>query len=408
MNARVMRVLIRTPILLIAAVPALKQVLILLTRGAGRVVERLTESPARTLQPDPGARAAPRPQGALRAGWSGRRHLDALRRAPVAWFPWTRRGRLGSGSGRRTLTTRSALVAAVLSLVPQLSAKEHRLTPEDNDGSATAVFTADTLLTGQFKVEISGIPIPQEQIRSAEIGDITVDLVATGVYSGQENFSPAVLRYGDLVITTQGSRQLSSWMANAAGMGPRSVSVIALGRDGRERFRYNVYEVVPVSVTPGSGGVETLRAKVGRVELDGKGGGTEGGAGTVPVLWEWSGVFDTGSLLRWTEGPVSIATGTDGGIVQRPVRGGGNFWTHSAETLGVSGYILDAVQLLEAGEEDRRSHTHISRDASGAETSRRNYYDAFISRFRFPRFDRDSVNVVSETVTFLSPSKLAR
>lgn len=210
--------------------------------------------------------------------------------------------------------------------------------------SAYAQVSEHALLSDQFVVEISGFDIPQEAIRAVVLGDVTVDLVSTGTQSGQENFAPGLVRYGNLRVLTRGSTRLTEWLSQSqsGAMGPKTVSVILQDRTGREALRYNLFEVVPVRVTPGrQPGIETMVAKVGKVSLEGQGGF----AVESPVVWEWAGVHASSSLLDWQDGPVLITTASDGSVGKQQAASSGRgqlLGVLSAESGRAAEYLAGA------------------------------------------------------------------
>ena len=267
--------------------------------------------------------------------------------------------------------------------------------------SAYAQVSENALLCDQFVVEISGFDIPQEAIRAVVIGDIRVDLVSTGSQGGQENFAPGLMRYGNLRIWTRDSTRLSEWLTRSQSgrMGPATVSVILQDGAGKEALRYNLFEVVPVSVTPGrQPGIERMVAKVAKVSLEGEGGFTL----ESPGVWEWAGMHPTSSLSDWQDGPVSITTAGDGSVVKQEAAGGANYWEFSAQSLGVQQHIWQALETLRQGTVNRGVHSRILRDSAGRETGRRNFFDVFISHYSFPVLRRYVKEAVSEKITFLS------
>jgi len=140
---------------------------------------------------------------------------------------------------------------------------------------------------GKFRLEIDDLPTFSANVDSIEIGPLTIDLrdLTTGADFDYRVYGPGDSHLGALVISSRrGSGSSVSeayqwWLATSQGQQPlKSVSIIALTRDGTDGRRWNFFDCVPVLFHPfgrfspdPSVATEVLNIGCNRVELAGPG-----------------------------------------------------------------------------------------------------------------------------------------
>ena len=261
----------------------------------------------------------------------------------------------------------------------------------------------DPLTTNRFRLEISGINLPDADVIAVTLGDASTDMVSSGMFQGKAGLLPARVRWEDItIITRAGQPQMQQWLeAQRPIAQPTDLSLIALGVDGQERIRFNAYEVVPQRIDNRPDGTQALTAKVAVVQLvNGTAGVPEVGW---PADWEWAGVNVPNPLLARADRPVSAILNSAGALQITPTTPGeANFVELKTHSMGVSGDIHEALERHRLGHFERRDHSFIDRDAELNETARRNFFETFISRYRYPSFDRRVEKLVSEHTTLLA------
>jgi phage tail-like protein len=133
---------------------------------------------------------------------------------------------------------------------------------------------------GKFKVDIQGAPVASANVESITMEDLVIDEreLSTGADWDYRVFGPGDAHFGSITIRARvgkNSKELFSWWSDCSkGNNIRkSISVIALKRDGSEARRWNVIEAFPTrwdagEYSPSSNvACETIVAKMQRVEL---------------------------------------------------------------------------------------------------------------------------------------------
>jgi phage tail-like protein len=134
---------------------------------------------------------------------------------------------------------------------------------------------------GKFKVEIDGAPVASANVESVAMEDLVIDEreMTTGADWDYRVYGPGDAHYGSITIRSRVGKQSSElyqwWLDASTGKDIRkSISVIALKRDGSEARRYNLLECFPTRWDPGeyspssNVAVETVVASCTRVEME--------------------------------------------------------------------------------------------------------------------------------------------
>jgi phage tail-like protein len=133
---------------------------------------------------------------------------------------------------------------------------------------------------GKFKIDIEGCPVASANIESITMEDLLIDEreSTTGADWDYRVYCPGDAHYGSITFKSRvgkDSKELYQWWLDCSrGKNIRkSISVIALKRDGSEARRWNIFEAFPTRWDPGeyspSSNVacETIVAKMQRLEL---------------------------------------------------------------------------------------------------------------------------------------------
>jgi phage tail-like protein len=133
---------------------------------------------------------------------------------------------------------------------------------------------------GKFKIDIEGCKTASDNVESITVEDLVIDEreMTTGADWDYRVYGPGDAHYGSITVRSRvgkSSAELYQWWLDCSqGKNIRkSISVIALKRDGSEARRWNIFEAFPTRWDPGeyspSSNVacETIVAKMQRVEL---------------------------------------------------------------------------------------------------------------------------------------------
>jgi len=133
---------------------------------------------------------------------------------------------------------------------------------------------------GKFKIDVEGCKTASDNVESITVEDLVIDEreMTTGADWDYRVYGPGDAHFGSITIRSRvgkDSKELYQWWLDCSqGKNIRkSISVIALKRDGSEARRWNVFEAFPTRWDPGeyspSSNVacETIVAKMQRVEL---------------------------------------------------------------------------------------------------------------------------------------------
>jgi phage tail-like protein len=133
---------------------------------------------------------------------------------------------------------------------------------------------------GKFKIDVEGCATASANVESITVEDLVIDEreMTTGADWDYRVYGPGDAHFGSITIRSRvgkDSKELYQWWLDCSqGKNIRkSISVIALKRDGSEARRWNIFEAFPTRWDPGeyspSSNVacETIVAKMQRVEL---------------------------------------------------------------------------------------------------------------------------------------------
>jgi phage tail-like protein len=133
---------------------------------------------------------------------------------------------------------------------------------------------------GKFKIDVEGCATASANVESITVEDLVIDEreMTTGADWDYRVYGPGDAHFGSITIRSRvgkDSKELYQWWLDCSqGKNIRkSISVIALKRDGSEARRWNIFEAFPTRSDPGeyspSSNVacETIVAKMQRVEL---------------------------------------------------------------------------------------------------------------------------------------------
>jgi phage tail-like protein len=136
--------------------------------------------------------------------------------------------------------------------------------------------------SGSFAIEIEGAPVASANVESITMEDLVIDEreMTTGADWDYRVYGPGDAHYGSITIRSLAAddTELYDWWAEAAqGKNIRkSISVIALKRDGSEARRYNYHDCFPVRYMPhsldqvGQKATEGIIARCGALTLHGQ------------------------------------------------------------------------------------------------------------------------------------------
>ncbi len=256
----------------------------------------------------------------------------------------------------------------------------------------------------RLRVEIEEAPDASHNAVALEIGDLTIDerRLGAGIRAVEQHVhGPGDAHFGSITIRVHqgaGGELHRWWMDCSAGSNIRkSISVVALERDGSEARRWNLIDCFPVSYSPrnhdaGSNvACETIVCKMGRVEL----AGTDPGTGSdqprlVVDLYDeigrllerdtdWEGWHGGGDLLVPAGSRVREDTCGPGSTEVAPVVLRGPL---TAGRKALCQWITDTVR----GEPWKRILVVNEIPKDGTAGKRFVYHDCFPTRYVFPAF----------------------
>lgn len=289
-------------------------------------------------------------------------------------------------------------------------------------GLLASAARADTTDDG-LRVEIEGAPEASHHALALEIGDLTIDerRLGTGNRTVEQRvYGPGDAHFGSITIRVhqRAGGELYQWWLDCSGGSNirKSISVIALKRDGSEARRWNFLECFPVSYSSdnhdaGSNvACETIVCKMGRVEL----AGTDPGAGSdQPSLvveirdeegrllerdTDWEGWHGGGDLLVPVGNRVREDTCGPGSTEVAPV-------VLRGPLTGGRKALCDWITATVRGEPWKRTVTVKEILKDGGAGRALVYHDCFPTRYVFPAFSAAGTGNLCEEVT-IKPIRL--